>query len=185
MQTFRKICHWLHRELGFLAVGLTLVYGISGIVVNHAHHWDANYERSREIFHIDPVSAGPTEEITPLVLQRLRLAEPIKSTWRAARDKLQVFLADGTMTVTLSTGEVIRERFKARPLIFDLNYMHLNTGKGPWTGISDVFAGILIILAITGIFLVRGQRGLAGRGGILMGLGFLLPLIYVVLERYA
>lgn len=184
MKTFRKICHWLHRELGFVAVGLTLVYAISGIVVNHAHHWDTNYERSHEVFNVEPVGVGPTEEIVPVVLQRLQLAEPVKSTWRAAQDKLQVFLPDGTVTVTLSTGEVVRERFRIRPLLFDLNFMHLNTGKGPWTGIADAYAGVLIILALTGIFLVRGRKGLAGRGGVLMGLGFLLPLVYILMERY-
>ena len=40
MNGFRKVCRWLHRELGFFAVGLTLVYAISGIAVNHVHHWD-------------------------------------------------------------------------------------------------------------------------------------------------
>jgi hypothetical protein len=184
MNTFRKICRWLHRELGFLAVGLTLVYAVSGIVVNHAHHWDTNYERSRVVFQIEPVGTGPTDEITPVVLKRLQLSEPVKSTWRAAKDKLQVFLPNGTLTVSLGTGEVVQESFRARPLLFDLNFMHLNTGKGPWTGIADAFAGLLIILAVTGIFLVRGRKGLAGRGGVLMGLGFALPLIYVIMERY-
>ena len=37
---------------------------------------------------------------------------------------------------------------------------------------------------LTGIFLVRGRKGLAGRGGVLMGLGFLLPLVYVIFELY-
>jgi hypothetical protein len=69
-------------------------------------------------------------------------------------------------------------------MFYDMNFMHLNTGKSVWTGIADAFAGILIILALTGIFLVRGSKGLKGRGGILMGLGFFLPLIYIVVERY-
>jgi hypothetical protein len=95
-----------------------------------------------------------------------------------------VFLSDGTVTVTLSSGEVLRESFRERPLLFDLNFMHLNTGKAPWTGIADTYAGVLIILAVTGIFLVRGRKGLAGRGGVLMSLGFILPLIYIIVERY-
>ena len=184
MSTFRKVCRWLHRELGYLAVGLTLVYGISGIVVNHTHHWDANYRRDIKVTWIEPVGLGPTETVTPRVLEQLNLTEPIKSTWRAGKEKLQIFIPNATLDVNIVTGEVVRHGYTERPILFDLNYMHLNTGKSPWTGISDVFAGVLIILAVTGIFLVRGSKGLAGRGGVLMGLGFLLPLIYILFERY-
>jgi len=185
MSTFRKVCRWLHRELGFLAVGLTLVYAISGIAVNHVHHWDANYARTEEMAAIEPVGTGPTAVIAPVVLERLALVEPIKNTWRADETLLQVFLDDSSLDVDLVTGQVVRRGFSKRPLLFDLNFMHLNTGKGPWTGIADVYAGVLIVLAISGIFLVKGRKGLNGRGGVLMALGFLLPLVYGVWMRMA
>ncbi len=184
MPTFRKACRWLHRQMGYLAVGLTLVYAVSGFVVNHAHHWDPNYAHSREVSRIEPVGEGPTDEVAPLVLERLHLTEPVKSTWRATPRTLQVFLPRATLEVDLLTGEVVRDGFAKRPVIFDLNYLHFNTGRGPWTGISDVYAGMLVLLALTGIFTVRGRRGLAGRGGLLMGLGILLPIVYLLFERY-
>lgn len=183
MNKFRKICRWLHRELGFLAVGLTLVYAISGIAVNHAHHWDANYAGTLDSFTIEAPGTGPTGEIQGLVLSRLNIQEPIKNTWRASKTEFQVFLENGQFDVNLATGEVLEKGFKKRPLLFDLNFMHLNSGKAPWTGIADVFAGVLIILAITGVFLVKGRKGLAGRGGVLMALGFLLPIGYAILMR--
>jgi hypothetical protein len=184
MTTFRKVCRWLHRELGYVAVGLTLIYAISGIAVNHAHHWNANYQQTRQVSEIEPVGTGSTEELVPVVLARLQLSEPVKNTWRAAPERLQVFVEGATLDVNLLTGEVTRTDVQRRPLLYEFNYLHLNTGKAPWTGISDIFAGVLIILALTGIFLVHGRKGLAGRGGVLMGLGFLLPLIYIVLEIY-
>ena len=58
--------------------------------------------------------------------------------------------------------------------------MHLNTGKAPWTGIADAYGGILIVLASTGIFLVKGRKGLQGRGGVVMAAGVLLPIIYAL-----
>jgi hypothetical protein len=164
-------------------VGLTLVYAISGIAINHAHHWDANYVRTVAELQMEPVGIGPTEEIRPLVLQRLALTEPIKNTWRADEQTLQVFLEGGGYDVDLLTGRVQVHGFRKRPLLYDLNFMHLNTGKAPWTGIADVFAGILIVLPLTGIFLVRGRKGLTGRGGVMMGLGILLPLVYAVIMR--
>jgi len=183
MNRFRKVCRTLHREFGFFAVGLTLVYAISGIAVNHAHHWDANYSRTRIISSMTPVGTGPTAEIEPLVLNALNLDQPVKSTWRASETVFQVFLEGGGIDVDLESGQVTSHGFKKRPLLFDLNFMHLNTGKAPWTGIADAYAGVLIVLALTGIFLVRGKKGLSGRGGIMMGLGILLPVIYAVIVR--
>ncbi len=183
MTLFRRICRWLHRELGFFAVGLTLVYGISGIAVNHVHHWDPNHSAEVETWSIEAPGPGPTAEIEPLVLERLALTEPIKNTWRDSGTVLQVFTENATIDVDLDTGTVQRVRHRRRPLLFEMNFMHLNTGKAPWTGIADAYAAVLIILAISGVFLVTGRKGLAGRGGVLMVLGILLPIVYAVWSR--
>ncbi|MCK5032361.1 MAG: hypothetical protein KAS18_01980, partial [Calditrichia bacterium] len=42
----RKWNRVIHRDLGYLAVGLTLIYAISGFVVNHVQDWNPNYEIS-------------------------------------------------------------------------------------------------------------------------------------------
>lgn len=183
MQKFRKTCRTLHRELGFLAVGLTLVYAISGIAVNHAHHWDANYTRTLVQETIEPPGTGPTLEIQPLVLERLGIDGPVKGIWRASEDVLQVFVEGGQYDVNLTSGAVTAHGFAKRPLLFDFNFMHLNSGKAPWTGIADVYAGILIVLAMTGPWLIAGSKGLKGRGGVLMALGIALPVAYAVVSR--
>ncbi len=178
MKTFRKVCRWLHRELGYLTVGLTLVYGISGLAVNHAHHWNANYAQTQELSSIVPVGRGETDVITPLVLAQLELEESIKNTWRANVRTLEIFVEGAKISVDLDSGRVLREGYERRPWLYEMNFMHLNSGKGLWTGVADAYAGILIVLAITGIFLTRGSKGLKGRGGVLMALGIVLPLIY-------
>lgn len=181
MKVFRDVCRWLHRELGYLTVGLTLVYAISGLALNHAHHWNPSYSRETTTLRIEPPGTGPTPEVTQTVLSRLALEEPVKNTWRASPERLQVFLEGATIDVDLVTGEVAQEGLVERPWLFEMNFMHLNNGKGPWTGIADVYAAILIVLALSGIFLVKGRKGLVGRGGILMILGILLPILYALL----
>jgi hypothetical protein len=184
MQRVRKVCWTLHREIGFLVVGLTIVYAVSGIAVNHAHHWDANYARVAEPMMIEPTGAGPTAEVEPVVLERLGLTRgQVKTTWRASPEVLQVFLDSGGYEVNLVTGQTVRRGVHPRPLLYDLNFMHLNNGKGPWTAIADVYAGLLIVLALTGPLLVRGRKGLSGRGGVMVAVGIALPLAYAVVMR--
>lgn len=183
MRTFRKVCRTLHRDLGFLAVGLTVVYAISGVAVNHAHHWDANYERTLVERSIEPPGPGPTAEVQPLVLERLGITVPVKGVWRASGEVLQVFVEGGQYDVNLATGAVAEHGFAKRPLFFDVNFMHLNSGKAPWTGIADAYAGILLVLAMTGPWLIGGSKGLKGRGGLLMAAGIALPVVYAVVTR--
>ena len=186
MRRVRKVCWTLHREIGFLVVGLTIVYAVSGIAVNHAHHWDANYERSAVPSMIAPTGAGPTAEVEPLVLDRLGLKrDQVKNTWRASPEVLQVFQAGGNWEVNLVTGQAVHRTARPRPVLFDLNFMHLNNGKGPWTAVADAYAGLLILLALTGPLLVRGRKGLAGRGGVMLAVGVVLPIVYAVVMRTA
>ena len=44
---WRRLNNIVHRDLGYLAVGLTIVYGISGLAVNHKADWNPSY-RVRE-----------------------------------------------------------------------------------------------------------------------------------------
>ncbi|HAC20873.1 MAG TPA: peptidase, partial [Porphyromonadaceae bacterium] len=46
---------------------------------------------------------------------------------------------------------------------------------------SDVFATALMIIAISGLFIVRGNKGLWGRGGIELAIGILIPLLFIYL----
>ena len=147
MTGLRKVCRFLHRELGFLAVGMTLVYAISGVAVNHHDDWNPSYERTVTTWTIDSPGHGPTEEIAPLILAELDLDEPVRHVWRATPSTLRVILESGTIDIDLLTGHVRSDRLKPRPLFRDVIYLHLNHGKGAWTWIADVYALILVILA--------------------------------------
>jgi hypothetical protein len=174
----------LHRHLGFFGVGLTLAYAISGVAVNHIDSWNPNYSETIETWWIAPVEPGATEEVAAAVLARLDLIEPVKNIWRAAPDNLRIILESATIDVVLSTGQVVRVGLRERPFLHDVNFLHLNHAKGAWTWIADGFAVVLALLALTGIFLVKGRKGLGGRGGILMAVGVALPLVYLVYAKY-
>ena len=63
-------------------------------------------------------------------------------------------------------------------MLYEFNQLHLNAPKGLWTVIADLYALALIVLGVTGMFVLRGRLGLSGRGGWLVGAGVLLPAIY-------
>lgn len=184
MNRFRKFCRFTHRELGFFAVGLTVIYAISGVAVNHTEEWNPSYEQVRTERTITPPGLGPTEEISPLVLEQLALDEEVRNVWRATDDLLRVIIPSGTIDVDLRTGVVNEERLVPRPVLRDANYLHLNQGKGLWTWIADIYAVILFLLAMTGIFLIKGRKGLNGRGGVWMTAGIVLPLVFIIVGKY-
>src|SRR5262245_24029094 len=50
---------WLravHRDVGYLAVGFTIIYALSGIAMNHIADWDPNFRSSEVQLKITPIS---------------------------------------------------------------------------------------------------------------------------------
>ena len=44
MKKIRKLLRILHRDLGYFIVGMTIVYGLSGIFLNHRHDFNPDYK---------------------------------------------------------------------------------------------------------------------------------------------
>ncbi|MFH1845011.1 MAG: hypothetical protein ABIF77_17620 [bacterium] len=51
--------------------------------MNHAYHWNPNFEQAREMWSIEPVGVGEIAAVLPLVLAQLELIEPVPDRWRA------------------------------------------------------------------------------------------------------
>ena len=83
-----------------------------------------------------------------------------------------------------SKGVVEVTRVAQRPLIRQFNFLHLNEGRRYWTYVADLFAVLLVFLAVSGPLIVRGRRGLRGRGGVLVAVGVLVPLLAYLLLRH-
>ena len=87
---------------------------------------------------------------------------------------------DYTKNYVLSILEPLGyESVKKRPLLSVMNRLHYNPGRW-WTVFSDVFAGSLVLITLTGLVMVHGGKGLWGRGGIELVAGILFPLLFIV-----
>jgi len=66
------------------------------------------------------------------------------------------------------------------PILEQMTAMHYNPNKF-WTLFADIFAIGLIIVALTGLFIVKGKKGIKGIGGIEMAIGIIIPIVLYLL----
>jgi hypothetical protein len=171
----------IHRDLGYVAVGLTFTYALSGLAVNHILDWDPNFHNFQSERDIGPIPAQDDEASAKIVLDRMDIHEQPKDTYRAG-DELTILLDHRTLHVT-TAGHVLDEGQKPRFLFRVANWLHLNRGKKAWTYFADGYAVGLLLLATSGMFMIPGRKGLIGRGAVLVAAGIAIPVLYVVLSH--
>jgi len=183
---WRKWFRVVHRDFGYLFFGLTLVYSISGIALNHLDDWNSNYIIIRKEITIDNperIYRGITKPEVRAIMEELGQAGSYKNHYFPEEGTLKVFLKGGSVIIDTESGDGLLEKVTRRSFFREMNYLHYNPQES-WTWVSDVFAGALILLAITGLFLVRGAKGITGRGAWLTILGIVLPIIFLIIYFY-
>lgn len=182
---WRKLNRWIHRELGFLFFGMTIIYGISGIALNHhvARHWDPGLiTRATTIQYPDTLDKAEVDRNTiEKILEITGEKENYKQYYFPNQDNLMIYLKGGHILVNLPTGSMQLTKIRSRPVFSELNYLHYNKPKKLWTWFSDLYALGLILIAISGLFLIKGRKGITGRGGVLAVIGILIPLLLLII----
>jgi len=169
----------LHRDIGYLAVGLTLVYALSGLAVNHISDWDPNYVNyAREVALEGPLP-DDDQAAAALVMAAAGVSGTPTDVYRVSGTELEVLFDRETLYADTTKGVVAIEGQRPRWLLRIANWLHLNRGKQAWTYFADAYAVFLLYLAISGMFMIKGRNGLFGRGAVLVLIGLLAPLLYV------
>jgi hypothetical protein len=170
----------LHRDLGYLAVGLTFIYALSGLAVNHIADWDPNFENyEREVTLATALPGDDDEAAAAIVIKELSIAEDPIDIYRVSEARLEIAFDRRTLHVSMHDGRVYEEGQEPRFFIRAANWLHLNRGKKAWTWFADAYAAVLLFLATSGMFMIAGKKGLLGRGAVIVGLGVAVPLIYL------
>ena len=89
--------------------------------------------------------------------------------------RIKIYLKDGSVTGLLGSGAAEYETIRRRPFLFEANSIHVHP-RGWWLWFSDLFAAALIVLTLTGLFVLTGRQGLSGRGKWLVAAGIALPV---------
>jgi hypothetical protein len=176
-----RFSYWLrviHRDLGFLVIGFSLVYGISGILLNHLGEKDP-------AFRTEEKSVSLPVRLTEKELAEEWSSKPdlpvLKKIIRIDETHSRLMLEGGIGVYNSADGHVDYEKYTKRPFIYWINRLHYNKVKG-WNFAADFFAASLIFLAVSGLFMVKGKKGVTGLGKWYVIAGLLIPLLYVILS---
>ncbi len=180
---WRKWNKAIHRDFGYFFLGMTIIYGLSGIALNHMQDWNPNYVIINKEIQIDPLNKKLDKAEVKAILDKYDEAGNYKNHYYPNDNILKVFIEDGTVIINIKTGEGLLEKTKRRPLFREVNYLHYNPIKY-WTWYSDIFSGALILLGITGILIPRGAKGITKRGAWLTIIGIIIPVIYLFAYFY-
>jgi len=177
----RKIVRWLrviHRDLGFLMVGICLVYGISGILLNHMKGKDPAFKKETVTVVL---SKNLDKETLAEAWKSLPELPETKKVLPAEDNKLRVTFQGGMGLYNPATGEATYEKNTKRVLVYWINKLHYNQVKG-WHPMADLFAVSLIFFAVSGLIITKGKRGIAGTGKWFLLIGLLIPAIYILIS---
>lgn len=174
---------YLHRQLGFLFAGIVIVYSVSGIALNHRKSFNPAYSVEQREFTV-PADLHLTGDISEADIDRLLelgACEGLYTKHYRSGQSLKILLKGGSsMTIDTATRDAQVELLHERPLLSSFTKLHFNPGSW-WTLFSDIFAVALIIVTLTGLFIVRGRKGLWGIGGILLLIGCAVPVIFLLI----
>jgi len=198
MVEWRRWRAWLravHRDFGYLAIGFTLIYAISGIAQNHIEDWgDVSYQASERTVTIAAIAADVPDDVaiqrvadavglgTPT--GKLRAGDEIRLEYANGSKVTAIALAPGATTIGSVTrgGTTVTIQARERRAFIGLaNWLHTARGKKSWKYVSDAYAVLLLYLALSGIFMIKGRLGLKWRGTILISTGIAVPVLYVAL----
>jgi len=180
--SWRRFLRAAHRDVGYLVAGLTVVYAVSGVAVNHIQDWNPSWRIAREEVRFAPIPVTDRETMTSALVRALELPGPPANAFRRSPERIELFYDGWTVEADVAAGVAVTTRPRERPVLFDANALHLNHPKGAWTWIADAFAVLLGGLALSGLAMIRGRLGFAGRGKWLFAAGLALPLAFVALR---
>ena len=172
----------IHRDVGYFSVGLTFIYAVSGLAVNHIADWEPNFRQVSRVHQLVQPLPADDAGLAARARELAGIDAPVREVFRADDDSLEVVFDRRTLHVDTRSGRVVEEGQEPRFFLRVANWLHLNRGKKAWTLIADGYAAFLLLLSITGLWMFPGRKGLLGRAGVIAVAGALVPALYVTLS---
>jgi hypothetical protein len=172
---WRKWLRIIHRDLGYFIVGITVVYSVSGIILNHKRvNNDPAYKTISHESNIEKMLTSNEikfylgENFNDVFLKKILYTD----------SRFELILDGGIGFYEPETGLLFFETYRKKPFVFFINKLHYNQKKH-WTTPADFYAISLIFLALSGLVMVRGKNGFMKRGIWFVAGGIVLVIIYI------
>ena len=180
----RKLLRILHRDFGYFITGITLIYAFSGIILNHTDDFNPDYRVYYQEIDLNlPKDARLDRNGVINALKGLGEDIIYKKHYKSSSGDIKVFIQNGTVVFDPETGIGYMEYLKRRQVIYQMNHLHKAVIQKSWKWVSDIMSVILIFVAISGLFILKGKNGLKGRGLWLTLAGFLIPLLFIIFYK--
>lgn len=180
----RKLNNDLHRDLGYFFTALVIVYALSGLALNHINEWNPDFIVVKDTlnisnkFNYENITDNKIMELSKVVGQKT-----FKLYDSPTNDQVKIYYEDASFHIDFTRKLGFYEEVKKRPVFYESNVLHRNSLE-EWKWFSDIFAIALIIINITGLFILKGKNGIKGRGKWFIAAGFLPPIIALVVFTF-
>jgi len=172
----------IHRNLAYFYVGLIISFALSGILLNHRQDWNPSqytYE-SKAIAVTAPANKeAVNDEYIASITKDLGVGGKPRG-FRVRGKNIIVDYPNERFEIDLKSGKGTRESYIKTPFISQTRQIHIDTNYA-WIWYSDIFGLAMLTIAITGMFVQKGEKGFRQRGWKLAAVGVIFPLIFLFL----
>lgn len=172
-----------HRDIAYFYIGLIISFSLSGIFLNHRRVWHPmKYKyNTEEITLNQKVTADQvTDDYIKSFSQEFKIDDQLRRYAVDDNNVLRIAYTDHDVQVNLNSGKGEIGEFRQTPLLGQMTELHVTTNKW-WIYYSDVFGIAMLTIALTGMFIVKGQNSFRKRGWKLALIGIIFPLIFLFL----
>ncbi len=185
MSAVRKWSRPIHRDLSFFFSGVLLIYAVSGFMLNHKRDFNSDYSIRRQELPLSGAYPRTVQQwdrpAAEALLAEIGEAGNYLKHYSPEAGRVKVFIRGGSsLTADLTSGQVVYESIRKRPVLSAMNRLHYNPSRW-WTAFSDIFLVGLVVIVLSGLVMMRGPKGLWGRGGIELIVGIIIPLLFIFL----
>ena len=158
----------LHRDVGFLTLGLTLVYALSGVLLIYRN---TDFLKKEQTLEIHLKQNLPEEDLAKqLAVRNFRVEK---------KEGDVIYFKEGYYNIT--TGEAKISRKDYPPLIKKFVSLHKVTGDNRFSFLNTIYGIFLLFLAVSSFFMFKFGTAKSKRGLALTGLGVMLTILFLVL----
>lgn len=170
-----------HRDLAYFFLGLIIAFSVSGIFLNHRQVWNPR----RYTFDKKEIMVAPMlkDSVNESFIEKFTVSQRIDDTFRRFQineNTLRLSYSMHDVEVDLASGKGEMITYKTTPLLGQMTRLHVDTSKW-WIYYSDIFGLAMLTIAITGMFIQKGENSFKSRGWKLALLGLIFPMIFLFL----